>query len=92
MPFVEYEEGSVPEGMEVADVVPRADLDAVTSERDRLADQLSVTMEDLNATKAKFAKAVMTSAERVKREQGHDVRRDSGPQTFAQLFKAREGM
>lgn len=99
MPYVYYEDGSVPEGAEVADVVPRSDYDGIVTERDEListrdglADQLSVTQEDLRVSREKYARAVLTSAQQVKAAQVHDVRRDSGPQTFAQLFARREGM
>ena len=54
MPYVLYEDGQVPEGMEAADVVPRGDYDELLSERDELivardglADQLSVTQEEV---------------------------------------------
>ena len=99
MPYVFYEEGEVPDGMECCDVVSREDYDrAVTdsdrlvTERDRLADQLAVSQEDLRISREKYANAVLSSAERAKREQADDVRRDSGPQTFAQLFSRREGV
>lgn len=99
MPFVYYDDGEVPEGMEVADVVPRGDYDAIVTERDELvttrdglAEQLSVTQDDLRVSREKYAKAVLTSAQQVKAAQERDVRRDSGPQTFAQLFARREGM
>ena len=99
MPYVLFEDGQVPDGMEVADVVPRGDYDELLSERDELivardglADQLSVTQEDLRVSREKYAKAVLTSAQQVKAAQERDVMRDSGPQTFAQLFARREGM
>lgn len=99
MPYVLYEEGQVPEGMEPADVVPRGEYDALLAERDELvtdrdglADQLSVTQEDLRVSREKYARAVLTSAQQAKAAQARDVRRDSGPQTFAQLFARREGM
>lgn len=96
MPYVFYDE--LPDGMEEADVVPRSELDALTAERDELvatrdelADHVSVLETDLRQSREKYAHAVLTSAERVKREQAHDVRRDSGPQTYEELFRAREG-
>lgn len=99
MPYVLFEDDQVPEGMVAADVIPRADYDALLVERDELltsrdglADQLSVTQEDLRVSREKYAKAVLTSAQQVKAAQERDVRRDSGPQTFAQLFARREGM
>lgn len=99
MPYVLFEDDQVPEGMVAADVIPRADYDALLAERDELvtsrdglADQLSVTQEDLRVSREKYAKAVLTSAQQVKAAQERDVRRDSGPQTFAQLFARREGM
>ena len=99
MPYVYYEDGSVPEGAEIADVVPRSDYEGIVTERDEListrdglADQLSVTREDLRVSREKYARAVLTSAQQAKDVQDHDVRRDSGPQTFAQLFARREGM
>lgn len=99
MPYVMYDDDSMPEGAEPADVVPREEYVRVVEERDELvtardglADQLSVTMADLEQSREKYANAVLTSAQRVKREQAADVHRDGGPQTFAELFSRREGM
>lgn len=66
MPYIEVEE--VPEGTEAADVVSRADYDAVVQERDSTIEQrdtalgrISEMERSVREAKAKYAEAVLNS-------------------------------
>lgn len=82
-----------------ADVVERADYDEVIRERDELITQRDGLIERAETaekgwreSRNKYADAFLTSPQRVKDEQKKDVKRDSRPQSFEELFASREGM
>lgn len=96
MPYAYYEE--LPEGIEAADVVDRSEYDAVITERDEIATQRDGAIEraesaeaDARKAKEKYANAFLTTPNRVKEEQKANVKKDSGVQSFAQLFAKKEG-
>ena len=95
MPFVEYDE--LPEGFEAADVVPRADYDAVIAERDQVIEQrdgaisrAQVAEDEARKAKAKYADAFLTTASRVKEMHRRDVKSEGRPHTFSELFSTHD--
>lgn len=96
MPYVFKE--VLDEGEDEAAVVSRDDYDAVIQERDTVVTQRDAAIERaVTAEKGwadarnKYADAFLTSPARVKAGQASDVKRDSRPQTFEELFASREG-
>lgn len=66
MPFIEVEE--IPEGVEAADVVARADYDAIVAERDTTMQQrddaltqIEEARKEVRDTKAKYADAILSA-------------------------------
>lgn len=97
MPYIFKE--ILDEGEEEAAVVGRDEFEAVIEERDRLMTQRDELVDRAEAAEAgwaaarnKYADAFLTSPARVKREQEDDVKRDGRPQTYDELWAAREGM
>lgn len=91
MPYVYREE--LGEGEVEADVVERADYDAVIVERDELVTQRDTLIERAETaekgwaeSRNKYADAFLTSPARIKKEQEEDVRRDGLPHSYQQLF------
>lgn len=96
MPYVFRE--VLEDGEEEVAVVAREDYDAVVQERDTIVTQRDAAIERATTAEKgwadarnKYADAFLTSPARVKDEQAADVKRDSRPQTFAELFASREG-
>lgn len=95
MPYVLMEE--VPEGMAPADVVPRKEYDAVVTERDELVTQrdglvsrAETAEKDARAAKQKYADAFLTSASQIKAATEKDVKSESKPHTYEELFGGRD--
>lgn len=94
MPYVYRDE--LGEDEVAADVVERADYDAVIQERDELVTQRDGLVERAETaekgwaeSRNKYADAFLTSPARVKREQEADVQQDSVPYSYQQLFDMR---
>lgn len=99
MPYVRYDDDSMPDGMEAADVVERSEYDAVIAERDEIMTQrddaivrAETAEKGWEESRNKYADAFLTSPARVKREQDADVRSDgkSPTTTYSQLFADRK--
>jgi hypothetical protein len=98
MPYVRYDEDSMPEGMEAADVVERSEYDAIITERDEIMAQrddaivrAETAEKGWEESRNKYADAFLTSPARVKSEQERDVRDDGKSPTtsYSQLFADR---
>lgn len=94
MPYIYVEE--LGEGQEAADVVERADYDAVITERDEVItqrdgaiDRAEAAEADLKAQKQKYADRFFNTAEGAKKWQDTDVKKDGTAYTFSQLFNQR---
>lgn len=95
MPYVFREE--LADGEEAADVVERADysqlemsLATVTGERDKAIARAEEAEGEAARMKDKYAKRFLTTASAAKKELEEDVKRDTGPRTFKELFAERE--
>lgn len=94
MPYIYVDE--LEEGQTEAEVVDRADYDAVITERDEVLTQRDTAIEraetaetELKAQKQKYADAFFSTPEGAKRWQNEDVRKDGRAYTFGQLFEDR---
>lgn len=96
MPYVFVEE--LEEGVEGADVVERseyeqlrASVDELASQRDTLIERAETAEKDAREARDKYAHAFITSPQRIKEENSRDVRRESRPSTYSELFAGRSG-
>lgn len=94
MPYIFVEE--LMEGQTEADVVERADYDAIITERDEVLTQRDTAIDraetaesELKAQKQKYADAFFNTPEGAKRWQNEDVKKDGRVYTFNQLFEDR---
>jgi hypothetical protein len=94
MPYVFKE--VLDEGEVEADVVPREDHQLVLDERDSLTEQRDALLERAETAEQgwrdarnKYADAFITSPQRIKEENHKDVRHESSPRTFDQLFSSK---
>lgn len=85
------------EGVEYADVVSRADYDAVIEERDAYLGQRDEAIDRAEEAEAeairmkeKYANRFLTNAAQAKKDLGDDVKRDTGARSFKELFAERE--
>lgn len=91
MPYVEYD--VVPDGMEAADVVPRADYDAVVTERDEvrtqrdgLIERAQVAESSYEKMREKYANAFIKSQSGTSQDLPKVTKHDTTVTSFAQLF------
>ena len=94
MPYIEVDE--IEEGYEAADVVARSEYDAVISERDEVVtqrDEAIVRAEtaeaDAKKMRDKYAKAFLTTPQRIKEETEEDVKKESRKRSFSDLWKGK---
>ena len=95
MPYIFVEEPE--DGVEYAEVVSVEDFNALQASFDDMVSQRDAAIERAEAgeteakrMKDKYANRFLTTAAQAKRDLKDDVERDSGPRSFAELFRERE--
>ena len=67
-----------------------AERDRIAAERDRIAAERDEAIVDRDEWKRRYADRFFGGREGVMRKQENDIKRDGRPQSFADLFKARD--